>query len=204
MTSISMPAAKGQIQPGIAYFHLDDAAVFSEVYERTHLIIFRYIYGLNGGYQQDAEDITALTYEKAWKARYRFVGTEDAVLGWLMTIAKRLVIDSYRQSARRGTPHSLEDMEVASGEAGPETHTLHHEQANMLRIMLATLPDDQREMLVLRYLLGWQVKAIADHLDMRENTVSVTIRRALERLRGRWPEARVLLGVGQEETVQVS
>ena len=49
--------------------------------------------------------------------------------------------------------------------------------------MLDSLPDDTREMLVLRYMLSWQVKQIAAHLDMKENNVSVRIRRALSRLK---------------------
>ena len=43
-------------------------------------------------------------------------------------------------------------------------------------------------MVVLRYLLGWRVKEIAHYLDIPENTVSVTVRRSLARLRAGWPE----------------
>jgi DNA-directed RNA polymerase specialized sigma24 family protein len=41
---------------------------------------------------------------------------------------------------------------------------------------------------VLRYLLGWHVKQVADYLKMNENTVSVTIRRALKSLQRDWPD----------------
>jgi len=56
--------------------------------------------------------------------------------------------------------------------------------------MLATLSDDVREILVLRYLLGWHVKQVADYLKMNENTVSVTIRRALKSLQRDWPDSQ--------------
>jgi RNA polymerase sigma factor (sigma-70 family) len=54
--------------------------------------------------------------------------------------------------------------------------------------LLHTLSSQHREILVLRYLLNWRVKEIAEHLEMKENTVSVYIRRALKQLRQSWPE----------------
>jgi RNA polymerase sigma factor (sigma-70 family) len=53
---------------------------------------------------------------------------------------------------------------------------------------LAKLSDTHKEMIVLRYILGWRVKEIADHLEMKENNVSVTIRRILKRLQEAWSE----------------
>ena len=44
-------------------------------------------------------------------------------------------------------------------------------------------------MLVLRYMLGWRVQQIAAYLETLDNTVSVTIRRMLERLRQQWPQS---------------
>jgi DNA-directed RNA polymerase specialized sigma24 family protein len=43
-------------------------------------------------------------------------------------------------------------------------------------------------MVVLRYVLDWRVKRVAQHMGLAENTVSVTLRRALARLRQAWPE----------------
>jgi RNA polymerase sigma factor (sigma-70 family) len=67
---------------------------------------------------------------------------------------------------------------------------IEREQIAILWHLLGTLPDDIREMLVLRYLLGWQVKQIAAHLEQSENNVSVTIRRALKSLQRDWPQEK--------------
>jgi DNA-directed RNA polymerase specialized sigma24 family protein len=53
---------------------------------------------------------------------------------------------------------------------------------------------EQREILVLRYVLGWPVKRIGEYLGILENTVSVSIRRSLQRLRDRWPQEMVTNG----------
>jgi RNA polymerase sigma factor (sigma-70 family) len=53
--------------------------------------------------------------------------------------------------------------------------------------MLNKLPIQHKEILVLRYILGWRVKDIAAHLQMSENNVSATIRRKLKKLQNEWP-----------------
>ena len=77
---------------------IQDAQAFSQLYERSHLIIYRFIYGMVGGPTEEVEDITAEAYLKAWKARHRFSGDEDAAVSWLIAISRNLVIDRYRRS----------------------------------------------------------------------------------------------------------
>ena len=55
---------------------------------------------------------------------------------------------------------------------------------------LQRLPGEQREMLVLRYLLDWRITQISEYLEIPENTVSVTIRRTLARLQRDWPQVK--------------
>lgn len=166
---------------------LEDAGAFSQLYERAHLMVFRFIYGLHGGPVQEVEDLTAETFMRAWKARQRFDGNEDAAVGWLLRIARNLVIDTHRRKNVRGTELSLEDALLPSPDASPEEQVALVEQIKILWVMMAALPTHQREMVVLRYLLGWPIKRIAAHLDMLDNTVSVTLRRTLLRLRRDWP-----------------
>ena len=59
-------------------------AIFRELYERHRLPVFRYIYALTGGSQDNAEDLTAETFLRAWKARYQFDGDVDSAIGWLI------------------------------------------------------------------------------------------------------------------------
>jgi len=167
------------IRPTSSY---SEADAFGQLFDRTHVIVFRYIYGLGGGSPQDVEDLTAETFLRAWRARHSFGGSEDAALGWLLQIARRLVIDNYRRRQRRGREESLETVEIRSPEAGPEEAALEREQWNRVWRFTQDLPEQQREMLVLRYLLGWQVKQIAAQMDLTENAVSVSLKRIIERL----------------------
>ena len=158
---------------------------FRALYELNLLPVFRYIYALTGGWQEDAEDLTAETFLRAWKARNQFEGEMDAAIGWLIRIAKRLVIDNYRRSVRatRELPADL------GPDATPEQSAIQEEQQKLLVLLVADLPDEPREIIILRYLLGWRVNEIARHMGASENKISVSIHRSLSRLREQWSEA---------------
>src|SRR5688500_8626777 len=55
-------------------------AQFRIVYELNRLPVFRYVYALTGGSQDDAEDLTAETFLRAWKARHQFHGEMDSAI----------------------------------------------------------------------------------------------------------------------------
>jgi len=160
----------------------ESETAFSQLFDSTHQIVFRYVYGLLGGPQQDVEDITAETFLKAWHARDQFEGDHEAAVSWLLTIARNQIIDRYRAQQRQVVPIWLEDVELAASDASPEEQAIENEQWEQLRTIAQTLTEPQREMLVLRYLLGWRIKQIATQMGITQNTVSVNLRRIVQRL----------------------
>ena len=169
--------------------HLHSAENFSRLYTHRHLVVYRYVYGLLGGPAQEVEDLAAETFERAWRARHNFHGDEDAALGWLLKIARRLVIDAYRRHRTRGVDEALDEtVGFLISENMPETKALEREQKRILWKLLHELPANQRELLALRYLLGWRVNQMACYLQLTEDTVSARLRRVLIRLRHDWPQ----------------
>ncbi len=172
---------------------LQDPEAFSNLFTRTQIIIFRFIYGLHGGPLEEVEDLTCDTYLRAWKARLRFRGDDHDAICWLFTIARHLVIDAHR----RGKAHpdhnfvELDDTSIdamfPSAQIPVEEQAVIHEQIKRLWLVLQILNDEKRELLVLRYMLGWKVNEIARYLQKEENTVSVNIRRTLDQVRQNWP-----------------
>ena len=150
------------------------------MYETNRLSIFRYIYSLMGGPADEAEDLTAETFIRAWKARHSFEGEFDSAIGWLIGIARRLVIDDHRRKTVRKESNLSLNIKA---EATVEEEILALQQKEDLLVLLKQLPDDQREILVLRYMLGWKVNQIATHMRLTENNVSVIINRLLADLR---------------------
>jgi RNA polymerase sigma-70 factor (ECF subfamily) len=180
---------------------LQEAEAFSLLYQSTYLAVFRFIYGLLNGPQEEVEDLTGETFMRAWRTRHRFQGDHQAALSWLFRIARNLVIDQYRRD--RSHPQvscagaDLDLMlcanaaEIQSGvkAQGVEDQVSLGEQLGILMDLLQSLPTDQRELIVLRYIVDWPVKQIAQHLEMKENTVSVYLRRILKQLKTQWPRS---------------
>lgn len=154
---------------------------FSRFYEQTHLAVFRYLMVLCGGSQTEAEDVTAEAFLRAWQKRAQFSGSEAARLGWLITIARNLLIDQRRAGPARNVALPLDET-LADPAVSPEELAVGSEDLQAVIEAMQDLPFGQRNMLTLRYVLGWRVKAIAAHLGLPENTVSVELRRALARL----------------------
>lgn len=171
---------------------LQDPESFGNFFNQTQLIIYRFIYGLHGGPRQEIEDLTSDAYSRAWKGRKGFAGDEHDALCWLFTIARHLVIDAHRKRKNRPVEvlERLDDTYLdtmfISSDLTPEDQVVKRDQFRHLWDVMQELSTERREMLILRYMLGWQVKQIAIFLRMEENTVSVYIHRSLETIRRNW------------------
>jgi RNA polymerase sigma-70 factor (ECF subfamily) len=163
---------------------------FEKFYQKNYLAVYRYVFALTAGSRQQAEDLTAETFLRAWKKRNTFHGKLDSALAWIIRIARNQVIDAHRREKTR--PDSRAGMldeeqdRVTLPASNPESALLLNERQQALLILLNELPPNQREMLVLHYLLNWRIKRVAQYLDIPANTVSVYIRRALKKLRLLW------------------
>jgi RNA polymerase sigma-70 factor (ECF subfamily) len=166
-----------------------DAAQFDRFYQHTHLSVYRYSMALNGGDEKDAEDITAEAYLRAWRTRHQFSGDDNDAIGWIITIARHIQVDKVRYDQARADEVNLEDA-VESEDPQVEDLLLIQEQIGLVLEALQRLPDNQRDMIVLRYVLDWPVYQIARHLNISENNVSVSLRRALQRVR-EWITAQI-------------
>jgi RNA polymerase sigma-70 factor (ECF subfamily) len=166
-----------------AYLSLESAEAFRALYERAHLLVFRYAFGLTGGPPEEAEDLAAETFLRAWRSRRSFSGSPEAAIGWLLKITRNLVVDAHRRRQARPPEVPLGEMQLIYPGGLPEELAERRQEINRLWSQMQALQERHREIIVLRYWLGWQVKEIAAHLEMSENTVSVEIHRILERLR---------------------
>lgn len=164
-------------------------AAFTALHTRTHRYVFKYVWGRTGGPQQIVEDITAEVYARAWEARERIAADERQATSFLLTIARNLIIDRARRRKTRGAVTNVENVTLTVDDAfDPEQTAQTTEQIATLLHLMDDLPDETREMLVLRYALGWPVARIAAHLDKTSNAVYVACHRAVKTLRARWPE----------------
>jgi RNA polymerase sigma-70 factor, ECF subfamily len=153
--------------------------VYAEQLPRV-LNFFRYRLGDTA----DVEDLTARTFEKAWRARHRYRRDLAGFSTWLLTIARHVAIDHLRARQRH------EPLEVAaavpSRDHTPEEQVLQISEAQRLAALLATLEPRQRELIAMKYGADMTNRAIAHATGLSESNVGTILHRAVETLRGRW------------------
>jgi RNA polymerase sigma-70 factor (ECF subfamily) len=132
----------------------------------------------------DVEDLTARTFEKAWRARHRYRRDLAGFSTWLLTIARHVAID-YLRARQRYEPIEAAD-DVPSPGHTPEQHALHQSDAQRLAALLATLEPRQRELIAMKYGADMTNRAIAHATGLSESNVGTILHRAVDALRGRW------------------
>ncbi len=113
-------------------------------------------------------------------------------LAFVYGIASHKVIDAHRAAGRnRADPVSdvPDAIEVADG---PEQRTLQVELSGEMTKLLDKLPAKQREILVLRVVVGLSAEETAEAVDSTPGAVRVAQHRALARLRKLMPEEEVV------------
>jgi RNA polymerase sigma-70 factor (ECF subfamily) len=113
--------------------------------------------------EHDAEDVTQQVFAKLPTALARYQPRAVPFSAWILRVAHNAAIDHVR--ARRAIPCE----EVRSSET--EAEDLGRDRCEALRTALATLPDDQREVLVLRFIGGMSPGEIAARMGRSEDAI---------------------------------
>jgi RNA polymerase sigma-70 factor (TIGR02960 family) len=177
-----------------------DGEAFAEVVAPFRRELELHCYRLLGSHQ-DAEDVMQNTLLSAWQALPGYEG-RSSLRTWLYRVATSRCLDARRAARRRPDaawpvpeiepveptrlsevvwlepyPDSL--LEGGSGGSGPEARYEARETISLAFILaLQVLPSRQRAALILRDVLGFPAREVAEMLDASEEAVSSALRRA--------------------------
>ena len=113
--------------------------------------------------QHEAEDVTQQVFTRLMSSIERYEQRSVPFSSWLLRITHNMSIDHIRR--RRAVP--CEDTFAVD-----EGHDKHGADLSLvIRDALAELPEDQREVVVLRHVAGWSPGEIAEHLGKSEDSV---------------------------------
>lgn len=150
-------------------------------YEECAPVVYGYV-RFHVDSPDEAEDLTAEVFVKAFRSSHRFDGARGSVRTWLLAVARNTIRDHRRRSRRRKIPlTSLRDLE--SEAPSPEERLLWEEQVRKTLEAVSALGARDREIISLRYGSGLGIPAIADILGLSESAVTTRLWRALKRLR---------------------
>ncbi len=129
---------------------------------------------------QIAEDLTADTFLKGWKNFDKF--EKNHARGWLYSIARNTLTDYWRKHKSLSLD---EDVEIVDDKTDSVEDSLDKQMsAEQLKRAIATLPEDMRSVVSLRFMQGYSAKLTGEALGLSEVNVRVLQYRALKKLKG--------------------
>jgi RNA polymerase sigma-70 factor, ECF subfamily len=131
----------------------------------------------------EGEDIASEVWLDAAAALGHFEGNEPSFRRWLFTIARRRLIDFHRREGRRRAVQGrLEAWGPLGAVDDPEARALAASETDAAVVLIASLPDEQAEVVLLRVIAGLAVADVAAIVGKKPGTIRVLQHRALARL----------------------
>lgn len=164
-----------------------DAEAFAHLYRHNVQAIFRYIVHRVSD-NALAEDLTADVFIKALEALPNYRDQGKPFIAWLYRIAHARVIDHYRRTSRRPAESDVEDEPLADV-PNMDAAMLRRQAAYALRTAIADLTDDQQQVVILRFIEGYRIEAVAQMMGKQPNAIKALQFRALRTLASRLERA---------------
>jgi RNA polymerase sigma factor (sigma-70 family) len=174
-----------------------DTAAFSTLITRYKDKIFTSIYLLvkDKYLAEDLfQDVFIRVIDTLRSGRYT---DEGKFLPWVMRIAHNLCVDHFRKVKRNPTIKTSDDRDIFEvlnfSEAGVDSRIMDEQTSDKVRRMIDLLPEDQREVIVLRHYADLSFKEIAQLTNCSINTALGRMRYGLLNLRKMMTEKQIAL-----------
>lgn len=153
-----------------------DREAFGELVEQYRDNVYRLAYRMCGN-AYDADEAAQEAFVAAWRALPNFRG--DAKFStWLYRLTTNAAIDVMRREKRHQTVGDGEMIDLADDADSPQETVERTEQQEAVQKALATLSEEYREVLLLRYMEELDYAEIAEVLQLPSGTVKSRINRA--------------------------
>jgi RNA polymerase sigma-70 factor (ECF subfamily) len=175
-----------------------DEAGFAVLWRNLQPALLRYLRVVVG---EAAEDVASETWLQVARDLPRFRGEPSAFRVWLFRIARHRGIDEHRRvGRRREDPRQRSDQE----DTGPRVRdvafeAIENSDTGWALRLVASLPPDQAEAVMLRVVAGLDVAQTAQVLGKRSGAVRVATMRGLRRLAGN-PEVQARANTGRRRS----
>src|SRR5256884_237975 len=173
-TAVDLGGAVGRAQHG-------DAEAFRLLYRDIQPRLLRYLHALAG---QDAKDMPSESWLQVPRDLPAFTGTYDGFRGWVAPIARHRALDPLRKAARRPPALALPAEDLAARPAAADTAqaALDTVATQNAVALIATLPPDQAEAVLLRAVLGLDAATAGHILGKRPGAIRTAAHRGLKTL----------------------
>ncbi len=160
-----------------------DEDAFRVLYRDLQPRFLRYLRVIVG---DDAEDVASETWLHIARGLTAFHGDSDGFRGWTATIARNRATDHLRQRQRRtatvSVPVPVEELAPLAGTEDTADSALEGISTDAAIALIARLPRDQAEAVMLRTVMGLDARAAGAVLGKRAGAVRTATHRGLRKL----------------------
>ena len=172
-------------------------SAFEALLQRHKNKVFTHIY-IKVKDRDLAEDIFQDTFIKVVNTlKAGKYNEEGKFLPWLMRIAHNLVIDHFRRNKKMPKVRETEEFSpfaiLDNGEQTVDDIMIHDQIHEDVKALVKLLPDEQREVVIMRHYKGMSFKDIAEATDVSINTALGRMRSALINMRKIAAEKEMIL-----------
>jgi RNA polymerase sigma-70 factor, ECF subfamily len=165
-----------------------DAAAWEEIVRLYNRRIYNICYRFAGS-AEDAEDLTQEVFIKMYRTLKSYDSSKGALITWVTTISRNLLVDHFRRSKHDRMTDSLESAPGGDQDAltlgeqlpdlgpSPDAGVQTQETQRMVHHALQKLSPELREAVILRDLQEMEYREIAQALRVPEGTVKSRINR---------------------------
>ncbi len=161
---------------------------WDSIYSSELLKIYNFfIYML--GDRETAQDLTAITMERAWTIRYRYKSNLASLSTWLFGIARNVLKEHYKKyRSGKVKIESIAQYEEMSASTDVETDVQQQQEKDHLRKLLTNLPERERYLISLKYGAGLTNREIAKIANFSESNVGNILFRTVKNIREKMEE----------------
>jgi RNA polymerase sigma-70 factor (ECF subfamily) len=159
-----------------------DADAFGALYEKYIDQIYNYIYFRTSNVK-DAEDICSRVFIRALHHIERYEDRGYPFSAWLYRIAHNLVVNWYRDRERSDEVSLADQYPPPTMDGNVEDRLEKENETEELLAVIYGLPDDRKELLILKHVEGLTNTEIGQIMDRTEGAVKALYHRTLESLR---------------------
>ena len=165
----------------LAHAKAGDDAAFTRLFRDVQPALLRYLRLI----APDAEDVAGDTWLQVVGGLRRFRGEEQEFRAWLFTIARHRAADSGRSRARRpAVPLDTTEAEQLFTSPDAADQALEAVSTRKVLGLIASLPPDQAEIIMLRVVAGLEAREVARIVGKSPGAVRVAAHRGLRKLAG--------------------
>ena len=156
---------------------------FNKYYEEHMPQVYGYVYMRTDRNKSLAEDIVSEIFLKAIENFEQYTKEKGTFKSWIFQITKNYLIDYFRSNKNKASS-SIDDL---ANELRDPSNTKQAAQGEIekeiIKEAIETLPDNKKELILLRYFSGYAYEEIAEITKDNENNIRVIIHRTLQELK---------------------